>query len=72
MTLKEKLEGILEIKLDSIKPDDKLIALGLDSIKIVETCGLIEEELNIRIDYDEIYNLDGKWLHNILTKKIEN
>ena len=45
------------INVDSIKYDDKLGDLGLDSLDLVETMLKIEEVLNIEFTSDEIVEL---------------
>jgi len=68
MSLKKQIEDIIEIKIDKIKDNDKLIELGLDSIKLVELAGLIEENTDLVIYEDQIYEIDGKWIKKILIK----
>ena len=45
------------INIDSIKNEDKLDELGLDSLDLVETMLKIEEALNIEFTSDEIVEL---------------
>lgn len=45
------------ISIDSIKYDDRLDELGLDSLDLVETMLKIEEALNIEFTSDEIVEL---------------
>ena len=45
------------INVDSIKYDDKLDELGLDSLDLVETMLKIEEALNVEFATDEIVEL---------------
>ena len=45
------------INIDSIKYDDKLDELGLDSLDLVETMLKIEEALNIEFTSDELSSL---------------
>ena len=45
------------INIDSIKYDDKLDELGLDSLDLVETMLKIEEVLNVEFTSDEIVEL---------------
>ena len=65
MSLKEKIQKILPFKIEEIKSDDKLVQLGLDSIKLVELAGIIEENTPIRIMEDTIYEINGKWLNDL-------
>ena len=68
MSLKKQIEDIIQIKIENLKDNDKLIELGLDSIKLVELAGLIEENTDLVIYEDKIYEIDGKWIKNILIK----
>jgi acyl carrier protein len=68
MSLKEKIQKILPFKIEEIKPDEKLMQLGLDSIKLVELVGIIEENTSLRIMEDTIYEIDGKWLNDLFKK----
>ena len=68
MSLKKKLEDIIQIKIENLKDNDKLIELGLDSIKLVGLAGLIEENTDLVIYEDKIYEIDGKWIKDILIK----
>ena len=66
----EKVKAILAKKVDisSLKEDDKLSDLGLDSLDLVETMIEIEEELGIEFTSEEIASL--KTLNDV-TKLIE-
>ena len=68
MTLKEEIEKILEIKIEDIKDNIKLPELGYDSIKIVELSSVIYEHTNIELKYNDIYNIDKKWILDIIRK----
>ncbi len=68
MGLREKIEELLEMSVDDISPGDTLLELGMDSIKLVELAGLIEENTDVVIYEDDIYSIDGKWLHELLKK----
>jgi acyl carrier protein len=68
MGLREKIEELLKMSVDDISPEDKLLELGMDSIKLVELAGLIEENTDVVIYEDDIYSIDGKWLHELLKK----
>lgn len=68
MSLKKQVEDIIQIKIENLKDNDKLIELGLDSIKLVELAGLIEENTDLVIYEDKIYKIDGKWIKDILIK----
>ena len=68
MGLREKIEELLEMSVDDISPGNTLLELGMDSIKLVELAGLIEENTDVVIYEDDIYSIDGKWLHELLKK----
>ena len=68
MGLREKIEALLKMSVDDISPGDTLLGLGLDSIKLVELAGLIEENTDVVIYEDDIHSIDGKWLHELLKK----
>ena len=67
MSLKSKIEEIIEIPIDSIKPEDKLLGL-VDSIKLVQLAGVIEEHTGLEIHEGTIYMINGKWLRKIVDK----
>ena len=62
MTLREKIEQILELKINDLKDNTKLIELGLDSIKIVELAGIIHEYTKIELGYKDVFKIDKKWI----------
>ena len=68
MSLKEKIQKLLPFNIDEIKPEDTLLQIGLDSIKLVEIAGIIEENTPIRIMEDTIYEINGKWLNDLFKK----
>ena len=68
MGLREKIEELLKMSVDDISPGDTLLELGMDSMKLVELAGLIEENTDVVIYEDDIYSIDGKWLHELLKK----
>ena len=68
MGLREKIEELLKMSVDDISPEDKLLELGMDSIKLVELAGLIEENTDVVLYEDDIYSINGKWLHELLKK----
>ena len=72
MGLKEKIAELLEMSIEDISPEDKLLQLGFDSIQLVQLAGLIEENSDLVIYEDIIYEIDGKWLTNFLLKYGKN
>jgi len=68
MGLRKKIEELLKMSVDDISPEDKLLELGMDSIKLVELAGLIEENTDVVLYEDDIYSIDGKWLHELIKK----
>ena len=69
MTLKEEIEKKLNLKIDSIDDNTTLIQLGVDSIKLVEMAGIIEENTDIVLHEDDIFEINGKWLKDLVKKK---
>ena len=49
MGLREKIEELIEMSVDDISPENTLLELGMDSIKLVELAGLIEENTDVVI-----------------------
>jgi len=72
MTLKEDIEGKINIKIELLDDDQSLIQLGMDSIKLVELAGLIEEKTDLVIHEDDIYKINGKWLKDLIKKYNNN
>ncbi len=66
MDIKKTVSDILSTRVDvsSLKEDDELSALGLDSLDLVEVMLQIEEELNVEFSSDEIEEL--KTLKDVL------
>tara|TARA_B100001758_G_C18086972_1_gene441225 strand:+ start:167 stop:382 length:216 start_codon:yes stop_codon:yes gene_type:complete len=69
MTLKEEIEKKLNLKIDSIDDNTTLIQLGVDSIKLVEMAGIIEENTDIVLHEDDIFEINGKWLKDLVKNK---
>ena len=68
MTLKEEIEEKLNLKIDSIDDNATLIELGVDSIRLVEMAGIIEENTDIVLHEDDIFEINGKWLKDLVKK----
>ena len=66
MDIKKTVSDILSTRVDvsSLKEEDELTALGLDSLDLVEVMLQIEEELHIEFSSDEISEL--KTLKDVL------
>ena len=59
----KKIEEILEIKIDREKDNEVyLTQMGIDSIKLVELSAFIEEEWNITIKEDYLFDIKVKHL----------
>ena len=74
MNIKEEVSKVLAKRVDvsSLKEDDSLSALGLDSLDLVEVMLEIEEVFNIEFDSNEIE--EAKTLKDVLdliTKKLQ-
>jgi acyl carrier protein len=68
MTLQEKIEQILDIKINDIKDNIKLTELGLDSVIIVELAGIIYEHTKIELQYKDVFKIDKKWILDLIDK----
>ena len=68
MISKEEIEKIIQFKIKDIKDDETLIQIGLDSIKLVELAGYIENNTDLVIYEDLIYEMNGKWIREFLSK----
>tara|TARA_Y100000385_G_C13025072_1_gene608023 strand:- start:379 stop:585 length:207 start_codon:yes stop_codon:yes gene_type:complete len=66
MNLQNRIEKSLNIKLSDYSDDTKIITLGIDSVKLVEFAGILEKEKKIKIMHDEMFELDIKWIKNVL------
>tara|TARA_B100001093_G_C25927776_1_gene635533 strand:+ start:26 stop:232 length:207 start_codon:yes stop_codon:yes gene_type:complete len=66
MELLNRIEKSLNIKLSDYSDDTKIITLGIDSVKLVEFAGILEKEKKVKIMHDEIFELDIKWIKNVL------
>ena len=66
MNIKEEVSKVLAKRVDvsSLKEDDSLSALGLDSLDLVEVMLEIEEVFNIEFDSNEIE--EAKTLRDVL------
>ena len=62
------IEKIIQFKIKDIKDDETLLQLGLDSIKLVELAGYIEQNTDLKIYEDLIYEMNGKWIKNFINK----
>lgn len=45
-------------KLGDLKPEDKIRALGIDSVAMLEVIGFFEEELNIHLPDDKLSRVE--------------
>lgn len=55
-----KVEKFLEIEIKELNPEDNLIHIGLDSIKLIELSGILEDELNIEIEPEDALTMKVK------------
>ena len=68
MISQTEIEKIIQFKIKDIKDDETLLELGLDSIKLVELAGYIEQNTDLVIYEDTIYEINGKWIKNFINK----
>jgi acyl carrier protein len=68
MISQTEIEKIIQFKIKDIKDDETLLQLGLDSIKLVELAGYIEQNTDLKIYEDLIYEMNGKWIKNFINK----
>lgn len=68
MISKTEIEKIIQFKIKDIKDDETLLQIGLDSIKLVELAGYIEQNTELVIYEDTIYEINGKWIRDFLSK----
>ena len=68
MISQTEIEKIIQFKIKDIKDDETLLQLGLDSIKLVELAGYIEQNTDLVIYEDTIYEINGKWIKNFINK----
>ena len=55
-----KVEKFLEIEIKKLNPENNLIHIGLDSIKLIELSGILEDELNIEIEPEDALTMKVK------------
>ena len=55
-----KVEKFLEIEIKELNPEDNLIHIGLDSMKLIELSGILEDELNIEIEPEDALTMKVK------------
>jgi len=68
MISRTEIEKIIQFKIKEIKDDETLLQIGLDSIKLVELAGYIENNTDLVIYEDLIYEMNGKWIREFLSK----
>lgn len=58
--LYKKVENFLKLEVKELNPEDNLIHIGLDSIKLIELSGILEDELNIEIEPEDALTMKVK------------
>ncbi len=69
MTLQNEIETILGIKLDSVDKKKLILECGVDSLKLAELVGLIEQKLNIEIDFEDAFSYTIEDILKLINKK---
>ena len=57
MSFLKKVENILELPIASLERSTKLTELGVDSVKLVEVAALVEEQYDVPITEERMYEL---------------
>ena len=69
MTLQNEIETILGIKLDSIDKKTLILHCGIDSLKLAELIGVLEQNLNIEIDFEDAFSYTIEDILKLINKK---
>lgn len=66
--LREQIAQRTDAPTESIRADSLLVELGLQSIDAVLVCGEIEEEFDVEVDPEAIFEHDtlGAFVHSVL------
>tara|TARA_B110000495_G_C22927300_1_gene541981 strand:+ start:591 stop:812 length:222 start_codon:yes stop_codon:yes gene_type:complete len=67
-SLKEKIEEIIDFKIEDIDEDMKLTELGISSIEMIQLAHIIYEHTNIELEYKDVFKIDKKWLVDLIEK----
>jgi aryl carrier-like protein len=67
-SLKEKIEEIIDLKIEDIDDDMKLTESGISSIEIVQLAHIIYEHTNIEITFKDVFKIDKKWIVDLIEK----
>lgn len=52
-------QNVTDVKIDSVKPEDRLSDIGIDSLGFATLLFAIEEKLNVQIDDKYLSKLNG-------------
>lgn len=67
-SLKEKIEEIIDFKIEDIDDDMKLTELGISSIEMVQLAHIIYEYTNIELKYKDVLKINKKWIVDLIEK----
>ena len=52
-----EINEVLEFDITKVNNSKRLMELGIDSIKLVQTIGIIEQHYNITLEVEEFYDM---------------
>ena len=53
----KEINEVLEFDITKIDKSKELIELGIDSMKLVQTIGIIEQHYNVTLEMEKFYNM---------------
>ena len=68
MRFEKQLEEILGNKLSTFRKEDKLVDIGLDSVRLVQIAGLVEEHVDEEITHEKMLQMDINYLRRVVSK----
>jgi acyl carrier protein len=69
MTLQNEIETILGFKLDSVDKKKLILECGADSLKLAELIGVLEQNLDIEIDFEDVFSYTIEDILKLINKK---
>ena len=65
----KEINEVLEFDITKIDKSKELMELGIDSMKLVQTIGIIEQHYNITLEVEEFYDMTVNNFLKIVEKK---